>query len=149
MAGTRRSTAVCSTVCFCGTTDAAFSSRRAIPPKTAARKGERRHPRSPAPRMVWTPRSVLFPLGSASGLDALNIWEHIAFAEAERNRYRSGDSEKEAEEEACFEFHEELAAFENMTAAEVSRWEDEQHEQHEISSAPHEENDPEKPDPQK
>lgn len=96
--------------------------------------------------MVWTPRSVLFPLGSATGLDALNIWEHIAFAEAERNRYRSGDSEKEAEEEACFEFHEELAAFESMTAAEVSRWEDEQHE---ISSAPQEENDPEKPGPQK
>lgn len=71
--------------------------------------------------MVWAPRCALLPLGSVRGEEGLNIWEHIAFADAAKNCYVSGDSDEEAEAEECFNFHEDLAAQEEADRLE---WED-------------------------
>lgn len=75
--------------------------------------------------MVWAPRCALLPLGSVRGDDGLTIWEHIAFADAVKNMYNSGDDENEEEADACFLFHEELAAQEEE--AERNAWSEDEY----------------------
>lgn len=74
--------------------------------------------------MVWAPRCALLPLGSVRGEEGLTIWEYGAFADACRNRYHSGDDEQEEYEEACFLFHEELAAEEEEIRCHFLSWYD-------------------------
>jgi hypothetical protein len=69
--------------------------------------------------MVWAPRCALLPLGSVRGEEGLTVWEFIAFAEACENRYRSGDDEWDADEEARFLFEEAWAAEEQQQEDEM------------------------------
>ncbi len=74
--------------------------------------GETREARTAAsPDDEWIfpaePRCALLPLGSVRGVEGLTVWEYIAFASKCRNRYRSGDKEREEEEEMKFDWEEE------------------------------------------
>ena len=49
------------------------------------------------------PRAALLPLGSYRGVDALDVWEHIRFAEFLEERWRPEEARAEAAEDARFE----------------------------------------------
>jgi len=83
--------------------------------------------------MVWAPRCALLPLGSVRGKEGLTAWEYIAFAKACENRYRTGDDEREADEETRFLFEEAWAAeeqredeVENDSFGRAADWEEDQ-----------------------